>query len=147
MKAFSLIELMVVVAIVALLAAIAVPAYSEFIERSRVSDINVVLESSLNEWAVNYSKGSFQTYVKTNPTEYITSVQFVDSLPAAVTLVIADNDKLPDDLRNLSMYFNANVSSGVITWTCDYYSDLVVSNPSDEDIYKYFGNFGSCSRL
>lgn len=43
-KGFTLIELMIVVAIVAILAAIALPAYQDYVVRSRVSEAMVLID-------------------------------------------------------------------------------------------------------
>jgi type IV pilus assembly protein PilE len=45
LKGFTLIEVMIVVAIVAILSAIAIPSYTEYIQRSRITDATSALSS------------------------------------------------------------------------------------------------------
>ena len=61
-KGFSLIELMVVIAIAAILAAIAVPVYNKFVFRAQISSI-VSLLQSLGQQSMRYYsiKGRFPT--------------------------------------------------------------------------------------
>jgi len=82
-KGFTLIELMIVVAIIAILAMIAVPMYQRYIERSRNAAAQALLQQiSLAEVALDTAPETMESYVYT--------VAPFSAAPAAVTAVNSD---------------------------------------------------------
>lgn len=77
-RAFSLIELMVVIAIVALLTAIAVPSYQGYLQQSKVTEIFSLASDQMNQWAQKYNTGgNFATFSNTALGSYIQQTALV----------------------------------------------------------------------
>lgn len=119
---FSLIELMVVIAIIALLAAVAVPSYSEYINRSRVAEINTLISNYLQQWAESDALGEGAPATVNTPGEYILSVAFSTTAATAVTVTLEDltaSPNLPPALEDLVIVYSADIQTAGIAWTCD----------------------------
>jgi type IV pilus assembly protein PilA len=114
-KAFSLIELMVVIAIVALLSAVAIPSYSDYIAKSKVAEINGLIDSATGQWAEKYSLG--QTISITVPGgSYLTSL-VGDGTDVTATFPASAFDSR---LNNVVLNYIPTVSGdGIISWSCD----------------------------
>ncbi len=86
---FSLIELMVVIAIVALLAAVAIPSYKDYVARSRMAEIQSLSSHYQTEWVnQNQADETFTAITKTNPGSYISSIVVSPSTATAVVVTL-----------------------------------------------------------
>jgi type IV pilus assembly protein PilA len=127
-QGFTLIELMIVVAIIGILAAVAIPAYQDYTIRAQVSEGLSLASGAKTAMAEFYNqKGRFPTGAQANeslglqePTDILGS--YVSQLDAGtntggiieVTYGEGVNAQISGDQLNIS----AVTSAGSIRWTC-----------------------------
>lgn len=119
-NAFSLIELMVVIAIVALLAAVAVPSYKQYSARAKMSEIQTILGQQLDVWAEKHTLNQTTDTTVSNPGSYLSSVALNYGSPNSVVGTVVVDDSLPFSGITITYTPDLTTTPNTVTWTCAY---------------------------
>jgi type IV pilus assembly protein PilA len=120
-QGFTLIELMIVVAIIGILAAVALPAYQDYTTRAKMSEVLVmgapaklaISETSSSLGGLASLTASNSGYTFSGATKYVSNVVITDA-----TGVITITSIVPGALGTITLTPAVVGTAGQLRWTC-----------------------------
>ncbi|HEZ4467089.1 TPA: pilin [Neisseria meningitidis] len=144
-KGFTLIELMIVIAIVGILAAVALPAYQDYTARAQVSEAILLAEgqkSAVTEYYLNHGewpKNNTSAGVATSTDikgKYVEKVEVAKGVITATMLSTGVNKEIQG--KKLSLW--AKRQNGSVKWFCGQPVQRNDTTTTNDDVNKATGN-------
>ena len=129
-KGFTLIELMIVIAIVGILAVVALPAYQDYTARAQMSEALTLAEGQKSAVVEYYSdKGAFPAdnaaagiaAADTIKGKYVASVTVAavaGDAPKATITAVMNSTGVNKDIAGKSLVLEGSQSAGSFSWVC-----------------------------
>lgn len=133
---FTLLELMIVMAIVGVLAALAIPAYQVYVTRAKISEaiiqassVKALVNEAFNTNGMNTLSAIAQEYnarpLTLKQTKYVSNIQVSDDGVIIVTLTNDTDAGLPNSVLSKTLVMTPNVEGaklanvqGSVDWAC-----------------------------
>ncbi|EMT3580334.1 pilin [Neisseria gonorrhoeae] len=136
-KGFTLIELMIVIAIVGILAAVALPAYQDYTARAQVSEAILLAEgqkSAVTEYYLNHGEwpeNNTSAGVASSPTDI--KGKYVKSVTVAKGVVTAEmaSTGVNKEIQGKKLSLWARRQDGSVKWFC---GQPVTRNGDNDDV-------------
>ncbi|ENV9399418.1 pilin, partial [Neisseria gonorrhoeae] len=139
-KGFTLIELMIVIAIVGILAAVALPAYQDYTARAQVSEAILLAEgqkSAVTEYYLNngeWPKDNGSAGVASSPTDikgkYVKEVEVKNGVVTATM----KSDGVNKEIKNKKLSLWAKREAGSVKWFCGQPVKRESNNADADDV-------------
>ena len=121
-KGFTLIELMIVVAIIGILAAVALPAYQDYTVRAKVSEVLLAASSAKTAVAEAAQVGGgtmpSSLTIDTQASKYVASVAYTQT-SASVGVITVTTSTSDASISGVTVIMTGTVTgNGQVTWVC-----------------------------
>lgn len=119
-KGFSLIELMVVIAIVALLSAVAVPSYKSYAGKAKMAGVYSMLQNQMSYVAEQHTFGTTTARTLTAPVDGVTSIVATPtSTGGTIVINFEAGTTFSNDFSTATVVgYTGTDSNGSVTWDC-----------------------------
>lgn len=128
-KGFTLIELMIVVAIIGILAAVAIPAYQDYTARAQASEVFAMMDGLKTKLEESLATGACPSNATaavddipaaaTITGKYVASVTTAGTAPACTVAIKTINTAaINSNIKNQTVTFTRDDNGGSASWTC-----------------------------